>query len=147
MKPLSKYEKNIGSLVVEVCKGPQWFLSLFKLISAQSPLQPTTTLSIRCRIYNCYNSDRQYLIVLPHHTDNTEITAFIIIDSGIDKLPNIVERSNSLINIVFRRSINNPEEINMLVETVVKCMCFYVWRTIVSANASLAIENRSLTAC
>lgn len=145
MKPLSKYEKNIGSLVIEVCKGSQWFTSLYKLISTLSPQHPTTPLSVRCRIYNCYNSDRQYLVVLPHRIDKSEITTFIIIDNGIGKLPSNIKRSDSLVNIVFRRNITNAEEINILVEAVVNSMCFYIWRTIVSANASLAVDNRSST--
>lgn len=142
MKPLSKYERKICSLIEEVCKGPQWFTSLYRLINAQSSLHPTTSLSFRCRIYNCYDSDRQYLVVLPHRIDKSEITTFIIIENGIGKLPSKITRSDSLINIVFRRNIYNVEEIDMLVEAVVNSMCFYIWRTIVSANASLSVENR-----
>jgi len=116
-------------MIDELCKGPQWFTSLHKLISGQ----PSST---RCRIYNNYNSEHQYLIILPKRSGDIEVNAFIIIDNGTIPKERIVTSTASFINIVFRRNVIDSDEVNMLVETVGKSICYHIWRTVVTAPAT-----------
>lgn len=145
---MAAYDNRLGSLIKELCKGPQWFTSFHKLISGQAylssnttstppPPPPPTIATTRCRIYNRNNSERQYLVILPHRTD-VEISVFIVLDNGGDPAENIAASSDSLINIVFKRNENGSEEVNMLVETVVKAMCYQIWRATVTANCKEA---------
>lgn len=144
MKPLSVYDKRLSPLIEELCKGPQWFTSIHKLIIGHTPLTSSSSHSSRCRIYNSNKTEHQYLVVLPNPSDNTEFNAFIIIDNGIDSSENIVATSDSLINIVFRRNVNGSEEINSLVETVGKAICYHIWRSVTTATATFTAA-RSVT--
>ncbi|VVC31045.1 Hypothetical protein CINCED_3A015141 [Cinara cedri] len=143
VEPLAAYDSRLKGLIEELCKIPQWFSSFHKLISGQTylssststppPPPPTTITTTRCRIYNHYNSDRQYLVILPYSSE-VQINVFIVLDNGGDPTDNIATSSNSLINIVFKRNKKSSEEVNMLVETVVKAMCYQMWRAAASAN-------------
>lgn len=144
MKPLSVYDKRLGPLIEELCKGPQWFTSLHKLIIGHTPISSPSTQPPRCCIYNSNKTEHQYLVVFPNLSDNAELNAFIIIDNGIDSSENIVATSDSLINIVFRRNANSSEEINSLVETVGKAICYYIWRSVATATATFT-ATRSTT--
>lgn len=148
VEPLAAYDARLGPLVKELCKGPQWFTSFFRLISGQTylsstaaltptPPPPPTMTSTRCRLYNCNNSERQYLVVLPYRPD-VDINVFIVLDNGGDPAENIAVSSDSLVNIVFKRNENSSEEVNMLIETVVKAMCYQIWRATATASCKEA---------
>lgn len=96
----------------------------------------STTTSARCRIFTSTKPEHQYLVVLPDRSDDEEYNTFIIINNGVDITENIVTSSDSLINIVFRRNKGSSEEINNLVETVGKAICYYIWRTIATSHVS-----------
>lgn len=140
LKPLSMYDRKLGPLVEELCKGPQWFTSLHKLISG--PTSSTSSpISVRCFIYNSTISEHQYLVVLPNWFDDGEINSFIIIDNGAVSTEIIADTSDSLINIIFRRNIIGSEEVNMLVEAVTKAMCYYIWRAIATSPTALTLSG------
>lgn len=148
VKPLSVYDKKLGFLFNELCRTPQWFASLHKLISGQTSFAPSSTLSIRCYIYTSDNSEQQYLVILPNWFEGVEIeiNAFIIIDNGTVSTESIVttlDTSNkSLVNIVFRRNVFGSEEVNTLVESVSKAMCYNIWRAVIAVPLQ-STTNRS----
>jgi len=134
VKPLSVYDKKLGFLVDELCKAPHWFTSLHKLISGQTS---SSTLSVRCRIYISNDSEHQYLVVLPSWFEDVEINAFVIVDNGAVPTESIVAAAldgtssdRSLMNVVFKRNVYGSEEVNTLVETVSKAMCYNLWRAV-----------------
>lgn len=123
-------------MIEELFIDPQWFTSLHKLICGQSTIIPPCTLSTRCRIYNGNNSENQYLVVIINQIDIVEVNAFIIIDSGVGSAESIVSASDSLINIVFRRNVVDNEEVNTLIETVGKAICYHIWREVATGSSS-----------
>lgn len=148
VEPLAAYDTRLGPLIKEFSKGPQWFTSFYRLVSGQTylsstaalttpPPPPPTMTTTRCRLYNCNNSERQYLVILPYRPE-VEINVFIVLDNGGDPAENIAVSSDSLVNIVFKRNENSSEEVNMLVETVVKAMCYQIWRATTTANCKEA---------
>lgn len=122
-------------LIEELFIDPQWFTSLHKLISEQPSILIPWTLPTQCRIYNSNNSEHQYLVVIINQS-KIEMNAFIIIDSGIGSAESIVSASDSLINIVFRRNVIGSEEVNTLVETVGKAICYHIWREVATGSCS-----------
>lgn len=130
------YDKKLGPLIEELCKGPQWFTSLHKLISG-----PTSSTPVRCFIYNSNTSEHQYLVVLPNWFSDGEINSFIIIDNGAVSTEIIADTSGSLMNIVFRRNMIGSEEVNILVESVTKAMCYYIWRAIATSPPTLTVSG------
>lgn len=134
VQPLSVHDKKLGPLLGELVKGPQWFIALHKLIMGPVSILSSSTTSARCRIFTSTKPEHQYLVILPNRSGDSEFNTFIIIDNGFDSTDKIVTSSDSLINIVLRRNKNNTEEVNNLVETVGKAVCYYIWRTVATSH-------------
>lgn len=134
VQPLSVYDKELGPLLDELFKGPQWFIAIHKLILAPVSILSSSTISARCRIFTSTKPEHQYLVVLPNRSGDEEYNSFIIIDNGMDSTENIVNSSDSLIHIVFRRNKGSTEEINNLVESFGKAVCYYIWRIIATSH-------------
>jgi len=132
IKSLSEYDPNYDHILKLLLKQPQWFTLLHKKISGQSDLllETTSTLPPQCRIYNSNRSEHQYIVVLPNLTEFDEFDAFVIIDNGIDSSEKLVATSDSLVNVVFRRNVNDSDEVVALVEAVGDSICYLIWQTI-----------------
>lgn len=132
VKSLSEYEPNYSQILKLLIKQPQWFTLLHKIISGQSTslLETTSTLPPQCCIYNSNKSEHQYMVVLPNLTEFDEFDGFILIDNGNGSSENRVSRSDSLVNVVFRRNASDSEEMADLVKTVGDAICFFIWQTI-----------------
>lgn len=141
VKPLAEYDERLHPLIDELCRGPQWFVSLHKLVSGQTFSFPPSTLPTRCRIYHHFNSEHQFLVILPNQSDGVDVNAFIIVDNGVVPTDRIVSSTDSLINIIFRRNVIDSEEVSMLVEAIGKAICYYIWQTVVTSSASLSSSS------
>lgn len=135
------YDKKLGPLIEELCKGPQWFTSLHRLISGPTSSTSFPILSVRSFIHYSHIPEHQYLVVLPNWLKDGEINSFIIIDNGAVSTEIIADTSDSLINIVFRRNMIGSEEVNILVEAVTKAICYYIWRAIATSPPTLTVSG------
>jgi len=136
VKPLSAYDNNVGRLMNELRKVPQWFASLYRLIGGQTASSSST---VRCRVYHHAGdgSKQQYLVVLPNRSEPAaDVDAFVIVDNGAAAVA-------SPASVVFRRHAFGSEDVNALVETVSKAACYSVWRAVAAVPSPSAAAGRS----